>query len=203
MMLEDSDLRLVIDRLEDSPDQIAASYLADASSSIWIASGLAKISALYGVSMMQKVAGVPARFISPLEYVLNLRVKCLPVLISLRGSHEDAVEVAESIVGRKSERAIILTGDPLGRAACVLSQGLEVGEKNQVALATGPLPDRDKRFVNFKSILMLSAVTNRLVYSALGNESECDLDCNEIGYAWERAKEGACRLAEQICSVEM
>ena len=194
--MEDADIETLIQRISDPVVIPAALSLKNAPSTVWIAAGLAKISALYGVSMMQRITGAPCRFVTALEYGQNQRIKCLPVLTSLRGNHLDAVEVAESIAARGGEVSILITGDPEGGAA----RHLKEQSKGSV-LASDNLPDRDKRFVNLKSILMLSALTHRLVEQALGYPAECALKPIQLWDAWSRSKHASINIANQIKAV--
>lgn len=195
--MDDSDIELLIQRVTSQASMPAALLLKQAPSSVWIAAGLAKISALYGVAMLHRIAGVPSRFLTPLEYGQNDRIKCMPVLTSLRGNHQDAVEVAEAIAARGREGSILITADPHGSAAQHL---IEHGKG--ALLASDSLPDRDKRFVNLKSILMLTALTHRLVEQALDNPAEAALDPEALGEAWYRSQHAAMNIAGKIKSVE-
>ena len=201
-MLEESDLELVVNRLLDKQPGSASMYLRESVSSVWVASGLAKIPAVYGASLMQKMVGAPSRFVSPLEYVQNQRVKCLPVLITLRGEHADAIEVAQSIVDREVERSIIMTCTPFGPAGKVMLTRPPTNKYVATGVASAQLPDRDKRFVNFKSILTLAGISNRLVCDALSYPEEMKVDFRELYSAWDRAEQASSRIADQICSVE-
>lgn len=201
-MLEESDLELVVNRLLEKQPGSASMYLRKSSSSVWVASGLAKISSVYGASLMQKIAGAPSRFISPLEYVQNQRIKCLPVLTTLRGEHSDAIEVAQSIVDREVERSIIMSCTPFGPAGNVMLNRPQTSKYVMTGVASTQLPDRDKRFVNFKSILTLAGISNRLVCDALDYPEEMKVDFRQLCSAWDRAEQASARIAEQICSVE-
>ncbi len=68
-------------------------------------------------------------------------------------------------------------------------------------VASAALPERDKRFVNFKSILTLSAITNRLVYGALEKAESLEVDYRKLYGAWSVAENAAVRISDQICSV--
>ncbi|MBI6885096.1 hypothetical protein [Pseudomonas putida] len=201
-MLEESDLELVVNRLLDKQAGSPNLYLKESTSTVWVASGLAKISAVYGASMMQRVAGAPSRFVSPLEYVQNQKIKCLPVLISLRGDHPDAVEVANSIVDRSVERSILVSCTSMGEAGKILLLRQPAAKYAKTGITDAPFPDRDNRFVNFKSILTLSAVANRLVFGALDEPDELKVNFKQLYSAWDRAEQAAGRIADQICSVE-
>lgn len=150
---------------------------------------------------MQRIAGAPCRFVSPLEYVHNRRITCLPVLISLRGEHSDAVEVAQSIVDREVERSIVISCTPSGPAGRVML-ARPAGNCVASAVASSRLPDRDKRFVNFKSILALAGLSNRLVCDALDYPEEMKVDFMQLSSAWGRAGLASASVADQICSVE-
>lgn len=207
-MLDDSDLELVVNRLQEIQPSDSRIFLGEATSTVWIASGLAKISAVYGASLLQRIAGSPSRYVTPLEYVQNQRIYCLPVLISLRGEHADAIEVAKAVVNREVERSILLSCFPLGSAGKIMLQ--RPASKCQIAsvVASAAAPERDERFVNFKSVLTLSAITNRLVYGALGIEkslckysSKLNFDYKDIYFAWRFALKAAIRISDQICSI--
>ncbi|AIB42911.1 hypothetical protein [Pseudomonas sp. WCS374] len=201
-MLEESDLELVVSRLQGKQAGSVGMFLLESSSTVWVASGLAKIPAVYGASLMQKIVGAPSRFVSPLEYVQNQRIRCLPVLISLRGEHADAIEVAHAIADREVERSIIVTCTPSGPAGKVLLDRSPTDKDLATGVASAQLPDRDRRFVNFKSILALSGITNRLVSHALNCPEEMKVDLRDLRNAWGRAQQASAKIAEQICSVE-
>lgn len=191
--MEDADIDVLIRGLTDQAILPAALALKNAPSTVWIAAGLAKISAFYGVSMLQRIAGAPCRFVTPLEFGQNKRIKCLPVLTSLRGNHPDAVEVTEAIAAREGAGSILITGDPHGEAArCLSEQG------SGAVFASSELPDRDSRFVNLKSILMLSALTHRLVEQALDFPEEAKLNSAELWEAWARSQHAGINIANQI-----
>jgi hypothetical protein len=181
-MLDAEDFELVKERLFADADLVGVESLRGALSSVWIASGLAKISALHGAQLLNKLVGTPARFMTAVEYAQNTRVQCLPILTSLRGNHPDAQGVATAIANRDSHRGILLTADPLGFAAQLLGK-----PNGQYDIRSCALPDRDRRFVNCKSILALSALTQRLVLQAIG-ESGLMPDAARITLAWERAQ---------------
>lgn len=157
-----NDLRLIkfvlFETSNDSLPDLDA--LSCANSSIWIASGLAKIAAVYGAAMVEQYIGCSARFMTALEYCQKPLLKALPVQISLRGRHEDAVNVAKSVINRAIASPILITGDSEGPTA------LKLKESCSPIIAKANLPDRDARFVNCASIYMLSALTYRVVAKA-------------------------------------
>ena len=192
-MLEAVDFDLVNNRLFAEADLPGAELLKSAPSSVWIASGLAKISALHGVHLLHKLTGAPARFMSAVEYAQNPRIQCLPILTSLRGKHPDALGVAAAIGSRSIDQGILLTADPLGAAAQLLSESL-----GQCPITSCALPDRDSRFVNCRSILVLSALTQRLVQQAFCTDSNQILKEAHIKLAWQRAEQHAMACGEKL-----
>jgi hypothetical protein len=165
--------------------------LAQARSSVWVASGLAKISALYGASLVQKGGGWPSRFITPLEYVQSTRIPCLPILISLRGNHQDAVSVARSMIERADPGGVILTADPEGLASRMLRKEMQ----GNAVVVSGELPARDTRFVNCKSIFTLTALTHQLCSRALAPTSFGDINPNAIKTIFHEAQNRSHDLA--------
>lgn len=192
-MLDQSDLDLVMSAIGAEPTPPEAGLLGPTSSSVWIGSGLAKIPALYGAAVLQKTTGAPSRFMTALEYVRNPLVRSLPILVSLRGNHMDAVAVAESIVARRQEKAILLTGDPDGGAASILRSVSETYD-----LMSSPLPARDRRFVNCKGIFMLSLLSYRLTRGASSHLDAAQLRRRAVEEAWVRARKCAARFGEWL-----
>jgi hypothetical protein len=192
-MLEAADLELVNNRLFDEANLPGAELLKNASSSVWIASGLAKIPALHGVHLLHKLTASPARFMTAVEYAQNPRIKCLPILTSLRGKHPDALGVAAAIGSRSVDQGILLTADPLGATAQLLSESL-----GQCPITSCALPDRDSRFVNCRSILVLSALAQRLVMQAFRTDPDQILKEAHIMTAWQRAQQHAIACGEKL-----
>lgn len=73
---------------------------------VWIASGLAKISAFYGSFLMEKYAQRFGRFSTPLSYVQLPTPQCTPILISLRGKHPDSISVINHFLDKNRVDAI-------------------------------------------------------------------------------------------------
>lgn len=171
--------------------------LRDSVSSVWIASGLAKIPAIYGASLVQKLSGKPSRFVSSLDYARNPKLSCLPILVSLRGAHADSVSVAAAIVSRKCNEAILLTADRKGNA----SQTLECSSTATSVTSIG-LPDRDGRFVNCKSIFVLSSLAHRLVVRAFPDQTELNFQSNQFEVMLGDAQKTAEEFIEKISRLD-
>lgn len=192
-----TDLDLVIKSLFDDESIEGYDLLASAQSSVWIASGLAKISASYGASMMQKIGGHPSRLMSALDYCQTSRLRCLPLLVTLKGRNSDAIGVAKAITDRNTPNALVLTGDRDGQASRHL-----MNSNTKVALIEATLPDKDKRFVNCKSIFMLSALTHRLVSQALQTDEGCLINQTSLIRAFYIVGQKAKNLVGQLTAVE-
>lgn len=191
-MLDQSDLDLVLSSIPNDPNNQACRQLGRAPSSVWIGSGLAKIPAFYGAAVLQKT-GAPSRFMTALDYVAHPLIASLPVLVSLRGNHRDAVAVARSVVSRRCEHAILLTGDLDGQAGSLLREA-----STGYLRISAPLPARDKRFVNCKGIFMLSLLSHRLATGGLADPSSAQLHHAALESAWTRAGESAIRFGEWL-----
>ena len=197
MTLDMTDLDLVTKSLFDDESIEGYIALASAPSSVWIASGLAKISASYGASMMQKIGGYPSRLMSSLDYCQTSRLRCLPLLVTLKGSNSDALAVAQAITNRNAPNALVLTGDREGQASRHL-----MNSNTKVALIAATLPDKDKRFVNCKSIFMLSALTHRVVSLALKTDEGCLIKQNFLTKAFYIVRQKAKNMVGQLTAVE-
>nr|WP_296338232.1 hypothetical protein [uncultured Acidovorax sp.] len=197
MALTEDDLAMIQGRLKDPTRFAAAGALSAASASVWIASGLAKISAAYGAAMVAKHVGLPCQLISAAEYCQMPLLQALPVLVSLKGQHEDAVDVAQSIVNRSSPESVLITGDPEGSAARALRAPYATPH-----IVSASLPPRDHRFVNCGSIFMLSALTHRLIEQAFGPDLIGAVDDQDLTQAFWRAREGAPAIARGITGVK-
>jgi hypothetical protein len=192
-MLDQSDLDLVMSGVNEDLTLYEPELLCPTSSSVWIGSGLAKIPALYGAAVLQQATGAPSRFMTALEYVTSPLVTSLPVLVSLRGNHKDAVAVAKSIVARRQQSAILLTGDPDGEAASILRDA-----PGNYLSVSAPLPAKDRRFVNCKGIFMLSLLSYRLTSASLSHLDEVRLRQVPMERAWSRARECATHVSEWL-----
>jgi len=188
-MLDQSDLDLVLSGVGDDPTPAEPRQREPALSSVWIGSGLAKIPALHGASVLQKSTGAASRFMTSLDYARNPLVTSLPVLVSLRGNHVDAVAVARSIVARQCPNGVLLTGDPNGGAGTILRHA-----PANYRVVSAPLPTWDRRFVNCKSIFMLSVLSHRLAASCLPDPGSAWLRADRLEAAWAGAKECALRF---------
>lgn len=196
MALTLDDLEMIQERLMDPTKFAAARALETASASVWIASGLAKIPAAYGAALVEQHVGFPSKLTSAMEYCQKPLLRALPVLVSLRGRHEDAVSVARSIVDRCSPASVLITGEPQGAAA----QTLRAGSLTS-GIVSASLPVRDRRFVNCGSIFMLSALAYQLVRQAFDSDLIGVVDEHELAQAFSRAAEGAHVIAQGIAAV--
>jgi len=197
MALTEDDLAMIQGRLKNPTKFTAAHALSAASASVWIASGLAKISAAYGAAMVEKHVGLPGRLISAAEYCQKPLLRALPVLVSLKGQHEDAVDVAQSIVSRTSLESVLITGYPEGSAARALKD-----PRATPHIVSASLPIRDHRFVNCGSIFMLSALVHRLIEQAFGPDFIGAIHDQDLTHAFWRAREGAQAIASGITDVK-
>ncbi|WP_455232218.1 hypothetical protein [Geopseudomonas aromaticivorans] len=197
MPLTLNDLEMIQERLRDSTEFPATYVLGTAFASVWIASGLAKISAAYGAALVEQYVGSPGQLMSAMDYCNKPLLRSTPVLVSLKGQHEDAVGVAQSIVNRSSPGAVLITGEPEGPAAQTLRAGCLTP-----CIVSASFPVRDRRFVNCGSIFMLSALAYQLVRQAFGSDVIGAIDeCNLI-QVYSRAAEGAHAIAQGIAAVE-
>jgi hypothetical protein len=197
MALTLDDLELIRARVSDTTPFPGVGGLASAVASVWVASGLAKISAAYGAALIEQYAGRSSQVMTALDYCQKPFLQSLPVLVSLKGQHDDAVSVAKSIVKRSSDNAMLITGDPEGPAALALKAGCPAP-----SIVTGSFPKRDRRFVNCSSIFMLSALAYQLVRQAFGIATiEC-IDEYKLAHSFSRAAGGTGAIAEGIASVE-
>ncbi len=197
MALTSDDLAMIQERLRDATEFPAAHTLGKVFASVWIASGLAKISAAYGAALVEQCVGLPSQLMSPMDYCHKPLLRTLPVLVSLKGRHEDAVGVAQSIVNRFSPASVLITGEPDGPAA----QTLRAGHSSQ-CIVSASFPLRDRRFVNCGSIFMLSALAYQLVRQSFGSGMISGIDESDLAQAFSRAAEGAHAIARGIADVQ-
>ncbi|MCL8332359.1 MULTISPECIES: hypothetical protein [Pseudomonas] len=197
MALTWSDLAMIQERMTDSAKIPSASILGSAPASIWIASGLAKISAAYGASLIEQSVGAPSQLMSAMDYCRKPLLRSLPVLISMKGRHEDAVSVAQSIVNRGSPASALITGDVQGPAAQLLNAGVQTS-----CMVSASYPARDSRFVNCGSIFMLSALAYQLNRQAFGDDVIGAVDKDDLAHAFSRAAEGSHAISQGIASTE-
>lgn len=197
MALTWSDLAMIQERMTESAEIPSAAILGSAPASVWIASGLAKISAAYGASLVEQSVGAPSQLMSAMDYCRKPLLRSLPVLISMKGRHEDAVSVAQSIVHRNSPASVLITGDAEGPAAQLLNTGVQAS-----CMVSGGYPARDSRFVNCGSIFMLSALAYQLNRQAFGDDVIGTVDKGNLAHAFSRAAEGAYAIAQGIAATE-
>lgn len=196
-MIEQSDFELWSERLLSSEPLPASVLIKDATSSVWIASGLAKISAIYGTSLIQGLSGKPSRFITPIEYAQNNQIQCLPILVSLRGNHPDAIEIAKIIAARQKEASLLITGDRYGGASNIFRNN-----SFNASITCSDLPLRDQRFVNCKSVIMLSALVQNLVYSSFRSTNKKQISIDSLIETWYCAKISSEVIIEQMSNIK-
>lgn len=197
MALTMDDLEMIRERVLDRTPLSGAGALESAFASVWVGSGLAKISAAYGTALIEQYTGRSSQVMTALDYCEKPLLRSLPVLVSLKGRHEDAVSVADSIVRRSADNSILITGEPEGPAALALNSG-----RGTSSIVTASFPVRDRRFVNCGSIFMLSALTYQLVRQAFGEEVIGSINEYELAQSFSRAAEDAHTIAERITSIE-
>lgn len=112
MALTLDDLEMIRERVLDRTPLSGAGALESAFASVWVGSGLAKISAAYGTALIEQYTGRSSQVMTALDYCEKPLLRSLPVLVSLKGRHEDAVSVADSIVRRFADNSILITGEP-------------------------------------------------------------------------------------------
>ncbi|MGD0960031.1 MAG: hypothetical protein ABSB19_09510 [Methylomonas sp.] len=196
-MMDQSDFELWEERLLSSEPLQASTLIKEANSSVWIASGLAKISAIYGTSIIQSLSCKPSRFSTPIEYVQNNQIQCLPILVSLRGNHSDAIEVAEIIASRPERSCLLITGDENGAASNILRNS-----SFNANITCSNLPSRDQRFVNCKSVIMLSALVQKLVNSSFGSIANHSISRHALIESWSQVKTSSGIFLEQISNIQ-
>lgn len=197
MALTLDDLEMIQQRLKDPTDFPAANILEKAFASVWIASGLAKISAAYGAALIEQCIGFPSQLMSPLDYCQKPLLSTLPVLVSLKGQHEDAVSVAQSIINRRTWASVLITGAPDGPAAQKLREG-----RSTLCIASASFPSRDCRFVNCRSIFMLSALTYQLIKQAFGIRMIGSINDDDLSQAFSRSAEQGQAIAQGIADID-
>ncbi|MDN3562079.1 hypothetical protein [Vreelandella neptunia] len=197
MALTLDDLEMITARVSDTTQIPDVDVLKSACASVWVGSGLAKISAAYGAALTEQYTGYPSHVMSALDFCQKPFLRSLPVLVSLKGRHEDAVDVAKSVARRSSGNAILITGEPEGPAALVLKDGSLTS-----SIVTASFPERDQRFVNCGSIFMLSALVYQVIRQSLGMDVIGNIDESKLTKAFFKAGEGAYMIAQGIISIE-
>lgn len=149
-----ADIRAISELVESSQ-----SYMVELPSTkypIWLASGLAKIAASY-CSELCVTNGILSCFMSALEYKTSpLRKSGFPILTSFAGKGEDAVDTAKNMVDATSSAGVITCGSN----SDVVKQFSELN----LSYMFGKFPERDERFVNVRSILMLAAIAEKYAH---------------------------------------
>lgn len=192
MALTLDDLEMIKVRILDKTVLQGVKPLEYAPTSVWVASGLAKISAAYGAALFERYSGRPSKMMTALDYCHKPFLQALPVLLSLKGHHEDAVNVAKVIVKRSIDNSILITGEPEGLAALVL----RAGDRPSNIITTN-FPERDRRFVNCSSIFMLSALTYQVVKQAFRKDFESICE-EQLTLSFSRATEASHKITEGI-----
>jgi len=192
MTLTVDDLETIKERVLDATVPQGVRVLeSSAQGSVWVASGLAKISAAYGAALHERYSRYPSRMMTALDYCHKPFIQALPVLLSLKGRHEDAVGVAEVIVERSIENSILITGDPNGLTAMALKSS-----SLPFSIVTASLPKRDTRFVNCNSIFMLSALAYHVVKHALGENFRDSISKEQLMLSFHKAAKASYVITE-------
>lgn len=197
MALVLSDLKMIVERVSNAAPLQDVGALKTAVASVWIASGLAKISAAYGAALIEQCAGQPSQVTTPLDYCQKPFLLSLPLLVSLKGVHEDAVSVAKSITRRPVDQAFLITGEPDGPAALALK-----ASRSKLIIVTANFPERDRRFVNCRSIFMLSALSYQIVKQAFGSEHVRKIDEQMLTHFFNKAVQEGDTIAQGIAMGE-
>lgn len=196
-MLTDNDLHLITERL-CQPNFIPISKELDKKlGTVWIASGLAKISAFYGSFLMEKYAQRFSRFSTPLSYVQLPTPQCTPILISLRGKHPDSISVINHFLDKNRVDAIFLTADAMGGVASIMKDN-----KRANNIICTELPSRDKRTVNFNSIFILNSLIHHFVASSLDRRESLNIDVKKIKKIFEKSQTIASDLVSEILNIK-
>lgn len=117
---------------------------------IWLGSGFAKIAASYGAELCI-TNGIVSTFMSAVDYKSSPIKACsLPILLSFAGKGEDAIDTAENMARTSSEAGLITCSSD--------SDAVKKLSTTRSSYLFGQAPERDKRFVNIKSILTLTAL---------------------------------------------
>ncbi|MEG7557693.1 hypothetical protein H2661_02425 [Vibrio cholerae] len=141
-----------IQELSDQVEQSQSHTTAQLSSNypLWIGSGFAKIAASYGAELCV-TNGIMSTFMSAVDYKSSpLKTSFFPILLSFAGKGQDAIDTAENIANASSEAGIITCNSE--------SEAVKKLSTTRCSYLFGKFPKRDKRFVNIKSILTLTAL---------------------------------------------
>ena len=193
MALDTSDLEFVVTCLKYQIISENAIAFRNAVPFVWIGTGLAKIAASYGSVRLHQLTGRPSWFVTPLQFCQSTAQLCIPVLVSLRGANTDVIDTASYIRQQQPSQAVLITTDPTGRAAEQLK-----GSKTETFLTSLPLPPRDKRFVNLKSVIALSALAQAFVRLVAHDLAPPRIDENALVAIFERTSRLAAETALHI-----
>ncbi|EKN6387892.1 hypothetical protein DVQ88_08440 [Yersinia enterocolitica] len=117
---------------------------------LWLGAGLSKIAASYADELCQH-NDIISSYSSYLSLISMPNInKRVPVIISIAGKHEDAVNAGKLVSSKCSDAGVISCDN-----ASELSKVLEKSNMN-VHEAFVPFPARDKRFINIRTIIALS-----------------------------------------------
>lgn len=120
----------------------------------WVGSGLAKISASYANDLC-KTYKIYSHFNPPLSYRHHQDVG-VPVLVSLGGKGDDAINTAKNMAQYNQNVGLITANRQ--------SPILKVFEKNILSACLGTYPEKDKRFVNLRGIIALSVFCEKFIH---------------------------------------
>ncbi|MGF1832609.1 hypothetical protein [Photobacterium sanguinicancri] len=143
-----ADIQELSELIEHSQSHIAA--LPSSHYPLWLGSGFAKIAASYGAELCVN-NGIVSTFMSAVDYKSSpLKTYFFPILLSFAGKGEDAIDTAENMANASSKAGIITCNSDSGAV-----EKLSAISRSHLF---GLFPKRDKRFVNIKSILTLTAL---------------------------------------------
>lgn len=157
----------IYDTIQSLAEPVSDNSMLD-QSYVWVGSGLAKIAASYGNDLCLSI-GISSRFVSALEYSSSSWNKSdIPMLTTLAGKGEDAVDTACNMAAMAKKTGIV-TCNAHGDAFQALGNTLHYG-------ISGPFPERDKRFINLRSVIALASLAERSVQLGSGQLKEEIID---------------------------
>ena len=197
MSTNESDLRLASEYLARSFDGDFSSAFAGTAPLVWIGTGLGKISASYGSSLVHQLTGRTSSFVTPLQFCHSAKSRCIPILVSLRGSNPDVFDTACCIGDQRPRRAVFITADPHNPSVARIPT-----DRTELFVASGPLPPRDTRFINLNSVIVLSALTDALIRAAVRHKDQSRISEDLLATCFYRTGNAAVDVARRISETE-